>query len=147
MAIITHDTSGTTGTRSFRRAVVNIYGVEGTVTSPPEWSKMKSKMDFSYAHEICPHTKRPHLQCYAYSRVKMRLRGWINVLKRPENSHPSIQEMIATFADNEAKCSKEGQLNKLGEEPSQGSRIDLLDVNALLDNGKRPRLATIPSRH
>jgi hypothetical protein len=103
MAIITHDTSGTTGTRSFRRAVVNIYGVEGTVTSPPEWSKMKSKIDFfAYTHEICPHTKRPHLQCYACSRVKMRLRGWINVLKRPENSHPSIQEMIATVFQTRA---------------------------------------------
>jgi hypothetical protein len=56
MAIITHDTSGITGTRSFCRAVVNIYGVEGTVTTPPEWSKMESKIDFFvYAHEICPH--------------------------------------------------------------------------------------------
>ncbi len=31
MAIITHDTSGTTWIRCFRRAVVTIYGVDGIV--------------------------------------------------------------------------------------------------------------------
>jgi hypothetical protein len=46
--------------------------------------------------------------------------------------------MRSGFDQNENYCSKEGQLIEMGTRPAQGSRTDLLDVKALLDNGKRP---------
>ena len=53
--------------------------------------------------------------------------------------------LAAPTTANEGYCSKEGELQKLGEEPKQGTRSDLVDVKKLLDSGKRPM--EIPDEH
>jgi len=143
LAIITQATSETSETKSknrtFRRFVTTIYGKDGTVPVPPDWDVIKQKIEFfAYAHEVCPDTKRPHLQCYGYCKFPMRLTGIVKILQRPENSHNHVEEMVARFDQNEDYCDKQGILTKLGVEPCQGQRNDLIDVKMLLDKGKRP---------
>lgn len=143
LAIITQATSETSETkvknRTFRRFVTTIYGKDGAVPVPPEWDVIKQKIEFfAYAHEVCPKTNRPHLQCYGYCKYPMRLTGIVKILQRPENSYNHVEEMQARFDQNEDYCEKSAMLVKLGVEPCQGQRTDLIDVKLLMDSGKRP---------
>ena len=98
MDIITHATSETSETfvknRTLRRFCTTIYGKDGEVPTPPEWEKIKQKISyFAYAHEICPETKRPHLQCFGVCKTPMKLPGIVKILSRPENSYNHVEEM------------------------------------------------------
>jgi hypothetical protein len=66
----------------------------------------------------------------------MRLSHWVQVLS-PTKHH--IEKVRSSSAANERYCSKEGELQKFGDEPKQGTRTDLVDVKKPLDSGKRPR--------
>ena len=68
----------------------------------------------------------------------MRLPGIIKALAMPQNSHPCVAEMKGDFKSNEAYCSKQGELVKMGREPAQGQRNDIIAVKRLIDSGKRP---------
>lgn len=75
----------------------------------------------AFGHEIAPTTGTPHLQGWAYAKNSMRLTQWKKVLP---GAH--IEAMRGTFADNDAYCSKESKLFKLGEKPmGNGKRRDL----------------------
>jgi hypothetical protein len=133
-------TSQTSQTKSknatFQRACFTIYGEKDLLPADLDWSKLSEKLRFlAYGREICPTTKRHHLQCYAYSKTPMRLTQWLQVLG-PKKHH--IEAMRESFACNERYCSKEGELQKFGDEPKQGTRTDLVEVKRLLDSGKRP---------
>jgi hypothetical protein len=62
----------------------------------------------------------------------------LNGLVLPENSHNHVEEMRATFDQNEDYCSKVGRLIELGSMPAQGTRNDLINVKKAIDSGKRP---------
>ena len=150
MDIITHATSETSETkqksRTYRRFVTTIYGKDGDIPTPPDWDQIKQKISyFAYAHEICPKTKRPHLQCYGYCKTPMRTLGIVKILRRPENSHNNVEEMKATFDQNEAYCSKQGELVELGVLPAQGTRNDLISVKRAIDNGNVADLTVVRS--
>jgi len=134
------DTSDTGKKAPFRRAVFTVFAKDKGEPTPLEWDILQKKLSyFAYGAEICPETQRPHLQCFAYAKTAMRLTGWIDLLNhKEENSKIRIQEMRGTFAQNEAYCSKEGQLQEFGERPAQGKRTDLKEVKELISAGKRP---------
>ena len=143
MVNITHATSETSETKSknrtFRRFVATIFGKDGAIPVPPEWDQLSQKLEFfAYGHETCPSNGRPHLQCYGYTKTPMRLPGIIKALAMPQNSHPCVAEMKGDFKSNEAYCSKQGELVKMGREPAQGQRNDIIAVKRLIDSGKRP---------
>lgn len=143
MDIITHATSATSATgrknSPIRRFCTTIFGLDGAEPTPPEWEKIKQKIAyFAYAHEICPDTKRPHLQCFGYCKVAMKLAGIVKILSRPENSYTHVKEMLGSFDQNETYCSKVGKLIEMGTRPAQGTRNDLIAVKRLLDEGKKP---------
>lgn len=121
---------------TFRLACFTVFGDNGEVPADLNWDKLSKHLRFlAYGHEICPNTKKPHLQCYAYSKTPMRLTQWVQVLG-PKKHH--IERMRGSLAQNERYCSKEGKFQKFGAEPAQGTRTDLVDVKELLDSGKRP---------
>ena len=141
MVSITHATSETSKTKSknatFRLACFTVYAdVDMEVPKDLDWPKLSKHLRFlAYGNEICPNSKRPHLQCYAYAHTPMRLTQWIQVLG-PKKHH--VEACKGSLASNERYCSKEGELKKFCIEPAQGTRSDLVDVKALLDSGKRP---------
>lgn len=63
--------------------------------------------------ETCPKTGRPHFQTFAYAKMAQRFSWW---KKRYPKAH--IEPMFGVFRDSEEYCSKEGQLEELGERPA-----------------------------
>jgi len=131
------DSVNTTIVKCTLRMLENISFLKNTNNYERKGSERELDF-FAYAHEVCLTTKRAHLQCYAYARAPMMLTQWTKVLKTPGNKHANVLPMIASFDENESYRSKEGQLIKMGAEPWQGSRTDLLDVKLLLDEGIQP---------
>ena len=88
----------------------------------PDWVKF-----VNYGFE---HTKegKEHLQCYVgcwHSVRFSQFQSWIGDSYRAP--------MIAGFRKNEAYCSKESSLIKLGTQPMQGRRTDILGAKRRLD--------------
>lgn len=90
-------------------------------------------LDFvAYGAETCPTTGALHYQAYCCF---------------PNARHPNavrklfpgchVEPMYGSLRQNEAYCSKEGELIKLGVPPSQGERNDILQVKRKLDQGER----------
>lgn len=87
-----------------------------------------------YGFEVCPQTKRPHLQGYIY---------WIN-------DH-SMSQCCAWFPQtgfikaggtpdqNRIYCTKDNDYIEFGECPKQGKRSDLMSAKADMDAGASPR--------
>lgn len=90
-------------------------------------------MEFcAYGAEVCPETGSLHYQaycCFANARHENAVR------KIFAPCH--VEVMHGSLKQNETYCSKESQLVKLGVEPSQGERTDLLKVKRKLDDGER----------
>lgn len=78
-------------------------------------------------YEICPKTKRPHLQCYSYC---ANARGFETVRrklqKRGYKFH--LEPMHGTIIQNEVYTSKDGFYHAIGQLPSQGARTDLSTI-------------------
>lgn len=78
--------------------------------------------------ETAPTTGKKHNQVYAYGE-KMTVSKWSKLFGK---SH--VEPMKGTFQQNEAYCSKESELQKLGEEPmGTGKRRDLQDIQTVMD--------------
>jgi hypothetical protein len=90
-------------------------------------------MEFcAYGAETCPDTGTLHYQaycCFANARHENAIR------KIFAGCH--VEAMHGSLKQNETYCSKEGSFTKLGVEPSQGERSDLLKVKRKLDQGER----------
>ena len=100
----------------------------------PDFEDINHKISYmAYANEVCPTTKKAHLQGFAYARVAMKLTGWKKLFP---TAH--IEKMRGSFADNEKYCSKEGELLEFGERPMQGIRRDLISLKRKLDEGIKP---------
>lgn len=102
---------------TFRSAAITHYG--------EPWTGLPDKIDYiAFARETCPTTQRIHYQTWAYAKKAMRLSGWKKIFP---GDH--IEQMRGTFAQNDAYCSKEGQLTCFGIKP--------------MENGKKRSLAEL----
>ena len=88
----------------------------------------------AYGEEVCPETGSLHYQAYL-------------VFYQPQQAsrcHKLFGEghffklMRGSLQQNEDYCSKEGSFHKLGDEPKQGERHDLIGFKRQLDSGKTP---------
>jgi len=76
----------------------------------------------AWGNEICPETKRKHLQGFLQTRKTLRFAAIKKLVNYP-GLH--LEVMKGSFAQNEKYCSKEGRYTKCGEWVSQGHRTDL----------------------
>jgi len=102
------------------------------------YEKYKSQIRFiAFGKETCPTTRRQHHQCFLYFHnpraTGARALKTIGQMFGPVHCH--VEPMRGNFVQNEAYCSKESVLTKLGEEPKQGARGDLMETCTLLRNG------------
>lgn len=100
------------------------------------YDKYKDQIQFiAYGLEKCPTTNRYHHQTFVYFR-NPRSTG-VKALRQIAiifgNSH--VEPMRGSFAQNESYCSKESALIKLGAEPKQGARGDLMETCQAIKNG------------
>lgn len=91
----------------------------------------------AYGEETCPKTGRLHHQAFMYcvnekSTSKRNLNKMGNMFGK---IHCNVEPMEGSFAENEAYCSKEGQLQKFGNEPAQGMRGDLIEIKDKIMDG------------
>ncbi len=116
-------------TRSF---VITNFALD----SDEVFERNKTQIRFlAYSIETCPKTDRLHHQCYVYfhNLKSTGIRSIKKIATMFSNSH--VEVMRGSFQQNEAYCSKEGALIKLGDEPKQGARGDLDEtVKMIIDS-------------
>lgn len=79
--------------------------------------------------EICPDTKRPHLQGYVYYKKKIRFGA---LQKKLFNAH--IEKAKGSPNDNTTYCGKDENYVEFGTKPEQGKRTDLIKLkNDIVD--------------
>lgn len=113
----------------FRAVTITSYREDDWTTLPPGVKYL------AWANETCPTTGRAHKQAFAYGAGRGKtFHGW-----KAAFPGDHIEELKGTFAQNEAYCSKEGQLHELGEKPMEnGKRRSTEKVLELLEAGERP---------
>ena len=96
-----------------------------------DYTKLIGQMKYiAYGEEVCPETGKRHHQAYV-SFVNPKSASNKNLCKIGDMFGPihcSVQGMKGSFAQNEAYCSKEGDLKEFGEKPRQGFRGDIREV-------------------
>lgn len=99
---------------TFRSSAITHFG--------EPWTALPDKLDYlAFAQETCPTTGKIHYQAWAYACKPMRLTGWKKIFP---GDH--IEQMRGTFDQNDAYCSKQGQLVTFGTRPmGNGKRRDL----------------------
>lgn len=84
----------------------------------------------AYGAETCPTTGRAHHQAFIYfhsmRHTGVRSLNKIGKLFGPVQCY--VAPMLGGFKDNVEYCSKEGALTKLGDEPAQGARGDIVEA-------------------
>nr|QXP07634.1 MAG: replication associated protein [Arizlama virus] len=90
----------------------------------------------AFGEETCPTTSRKHHQVFLYfhNPKSTGVRSLQNIGKlfgKPQHVEP----MRGSFQQNESYCSKEGIYTKLGEEPKQGARGDLMETKQCILDG------------
>jgi len=100
----------------------------------------KRKITFiAYGEEVAPTTGKLHHQVWMRTKnaynpnsglVKKRLGSWFGT------KHSYIHGMNGNFEQNDDYCGKEGTLTKLGREPKQGERVDLVEMKDQMQEGK-----------
>ena len=88
----------------------------------------------AYGAEVCPSTGLDHYQAYMVLYKPQLLAGIIKMFGPGHN----FLQMRGTLEDNETYCSKEGELIKLGDEPRQGERHDLIGFKRKINEGLAP---------
>lgn len=84
----------------------------------------------AYGEEVCPDTKRKHNQmfCYFHNPKNVGVRSLNKIGDMFGKKHCRVKAMYGKVQENEAYCSKENKLNKLGDEPKQGARGDFQET-------------------
>lgn len=73
-------------------------------------------------YEICPETKREHIQGYIH--FKNATKGYPKIKKIEEKAH--IEVARGTPEQNKKYCTKDGKFDEIGNFPAQGKRNDIL---------------------
>ena len=119
-----------TKSRSF---VITNFGLD----SEDVFERNKTQIRFlAYGLETCPTTHRLHHQVYLYFH-NPRTTGVRSLKKIGDMFNGAhVEPMRGSFQQNEAYCSKEATLRKLGDEPKQGLRGDLQETVDLIRKGE-----------
>jgi len=101
-----------------------------------DWKKLHEEKDniryIGFGDEICPKTKRKHLQ------------GWIQLVngitrnglkKLVDSKQISIRICKGSIKANEKYCHKDGKWTEYGEFVTQGARTDIWALKEIIDNG------------
>lgn len=88
----------------------------------------------AYGEEVCPDTGTLHYQAYLVFYQPQQLTRLVRLFGDGHHFEP----MYGTLKQNETYCSKEGSFKKLGDEPRQGERHDLIGFKRKLDTGLTP---------
>lgn len=102
--------------------------------------KNKERIKYiAYGEEVCPETGKRHHQLYM-SFVNLRSAS-NKVLNQIGNifgpTHCRVAAMKGSFLQNEAYCSKEGELKEFGNKPRQGFRGDIREVADRILDGQQ----------
>lgn len=82
--------------------------------------------------EICPTTKRPHLQGYVHFKNAL---TWKGCQKRLCNYKMHVEIMKGTHDEAIEYCMKDGDYKEFGERPAQGKRNDYVTMLGLEAEG------------
>ncbi len=105
------------------------------------YEKKKDKIRFiAFGEEVCPTTGRKHHQCFMYlhkqSSTGVRALNGIGKWFATDTQQAAhVEAMRGSFRSNEVYCSKEGVYTKLGDEPAQGSRGDIVENKDMIMDG------------
>lgn len=88
----------------------------------------------AFGEEVCPNTGSLHYQVYLVGYNKLSLKQLVRYFGEGHHFEP----MYGSLRQNEEYCSKEGSFHKLGDEPRQGERHDLIGFKRKLETGARP---------
>jgi len=88
----------------------------------------------AFGEEVCPTTGTCHYQAYLVFYQPQQLSRCIKLFG---NGH-HFEIMRGSLRQNEEYCNKEGSFHKLGDEPKQGERHDIIGFTRLIDQGMRP---------
>jgi len=108
-----------------------------SLDSEDVFERNKTQIRFlAYSLETCPNTGKQHHQAYVYfhNLKGCGIRSIKKIATMFGNSH--VEVMRGSFQQNEAYCSKEAELVKLGDEPKQGARGDLQETVNMIKNGE-----------
>lgn len=88
----------------------------------------------AYGEEVCPETGRTHYQTYVVFYNPVRLHTLVKYFGKGHH----FEVMRGSLQQNHDYCSKEGRFHKLGDEPRQGERHDLIGFKRKLETGLAP---------
>jgi hypothetical protein len=97
----------------------------------------------AYGAEVCPNTGHLHYQMYLTMYDPCRMSTLIRYFGQGHHFNP----MYGTLKHNETYCSKESTLIKLGDEPKQGERNDIIGFKRKLDMGEDPLVVAEEDLH
>lgn len=91
----------------------------------------------AYGDETCPTTGKKHHQVFGYTPnpLSYKPRNLNRIGKLFGETQCHVEPMHGSFVQNEAYCSKESQLVKIGDEPKQGFRGDLKEIRDMVMTG------------
>ncbi len=102
-----------------------------------DWEKLYKENDrvryICYGEEICPKTKKKHLQGWLQLMDKKRLS---EIKKVCQSKQMHMEPCFGIESENDKYCKKDGQYSCLGEYITQGKRTDLDGIKKLIDEGK-----------
>lgn len=96
----------------------------------------------AYGEEVCPDTKRPHHQAFVYfwNDLSTSVKNLNKIGNFWGEKHCRVKPMLGNFRQNEHYCSKEHKYHKIGDEPQQGARGDIVEnKNAIMAGTLKPR--------
>lgn len=88
----------------------------------------------AYGEEVCPNTGALHYQAYLVFYQPQQLSRCIRLFGQGHH----FEGMRGTLKQNEDYCRKEGSFHKLGDEPKQGERNDIIGFKRRIDAGEEP---------
>lgn len=121
-----------------RNFVVTQWNVDVEERDYKRLMKLHEIRFLAYGKEVCPDTQRPHHQLFLYFKNPRSTKtSGLNAIGNIFGPiHCRVAPMRGSFAENEAYCSKESALVKLGKEPKQGARGDLDELVAQVAAGE-----------
>lgn len=110
------------------------------LNSKEVWEQNDKKIKFmAWGEETCPSTGRQHHQGFmTFYSAQRSLNNIGKLFKLTETDvHVNVQPMYGSLEQNEEYCSKQSELQTVGEPPNQGARKDLETLKNDILNGKR----------
>lgn len=99
----------------------------------------KAQVQFiAFGEEVCPKTNKKHHQVFMYfhNAKSDSVKNLNKIGSSFGDTHCNVEPMRGSFAQNESYCSKEGSYTKLGQEPRQGLRGDIIETKDLIVNNQ-----------